>query len=172
MIFFLKIPVGKDPGNLQVHPCSALHPTQPMGSSVFSTSDLFVLLRGRESVQTAKPPSREEWSNLATRLKVGNVTGLQTRAGATYGRLRVRGTGWDLVTLAQPMPVRRDSRTRLWDQKQFSDERTVGAEFQSIINRVWMLRYTTSWLARPLSAPPLIQRDVGQMNTVNGCRME
>ena len=24
MIFFLKIPVGKDPGNLQVHPCSAL----------------------------------------------------------------------------------------------------------------------------------------------------
>jgi len=24
MDFFLKIPVGKDPGNLQVHPCSAL----------------------------------------------------------------------------------------------------------------------------------------------------
>ena len=24
MDFFLRIPVGKDPGNLQVHPCSAL----------------------------------------------------------------------------------------------------------------------------------------------------
>jgi hypothetical protein len=29
MDFFLKIPVGKDPGNLQVHPCSALRPLVP-----------------------------------------------------------------------------------------------------------------------------------------------
>ena len=60
MDFFLKIPVGKDPGNLQVHLCSALlGPHRSMrGFTVIGANDLLALndlsKQGRRRARAAR----------------------------------------------------------------------------------------------------------------------